>query len=122
MDGKKQLAILLEKAKEVIQEIDVMTLKEKQATSDVILIDVREDKEWEKGHIPGALHLSKGLIELKIESVVPDLNQEMILHCGGGVRSLIAAFNLYQMGYQRAISLKGGFGDWVASSGEVVVD
>jgi rhodanese-related sulfurtransferase len=116
----KQLNTLLEKAREVVKEIDVGELKEKMKQGEVILIDVREGGEWLRGHIPGATHISKGLLECKIEEAVPNLDAEIILHCGGGVRSLIAAFNLSQMGYGHPISLKGGFGDWVESGGQVV--
>lgn len=113
---------LLEKARTEVKEINVTELSEKMANGAVTLIDVREDSEWEKGHIPGARHISKGLLECKIEKAIPDLNQEIILHCGGGVRSLIAGYNLKQMGYQHPISLSGGFGDWINSGGDVVVE
>lgn len=120
MENNNYIDVLLEKARAEVKEIDVTALRQKRSSGEAVLIDVREDKEWEKGHIPGAKHISKGLLECKIQKVIPNLEQEIILHCGGGIRSLIAAYNLKQMGYQNPISLAGGFGDWVDSGGEVV--
>lgn len=118
----KLLTTLLTKAKESVTEIDVLTLKEKMKRGALVLIDVRELAEWQKGHIEGARHISKGLLECQIEKQVPDQEQEIILHCGGGIRSLIAGLNLCQMGYTKVLSVSGGFGDWVASGGDVVRD
>ncbi|MFH1571891.1 MAG: rhodanese-like domain-containing protein [Gemmatimonadota bacterium] len=78
----------------------------------LLLIDVREESEWAAGHIPGAIHLGKGIIERDIEARCPDLRAELILYCGGGYRSALAADNLRQMGYGRAISMDGGFRGW----------
>lgn len=76
------------------------------------LIDVREESEWAAGHIPGAEHIGKGVIERDIESLVPDPNAEIVLYCGGGYRSALAARALGQMGYTRVISMDGGFRGW----------
>lgn len=76
------------------------------------LLDVREKEEWDQARIPDADFLSKGIIEREIENEVPDLNKEIILYCGGGYRSALAADNLKKMGYQDVKSLKGGFRAW----------
>lgn len=76
------------------------------------LIDVREDHEWAAGHIAGARHLGKGILERDIEEQVPDLDREIILYCGGGYRSALAADALGQMGYRRVYSLSGGYRTW----------
>ncbi len=77
-----------------------------------VLVDVREDNEFAKDHLPGALHLGKGVIERDIEVRVPDLNAEIILYCGGGFRSAMAADNLQKMGYTNVISMDGGIREW----------
>lgn len=77
-----------------------------------LLIDVREESEWAKDHLPGAVHLGKGIIERDIEQRVPDVNAEMVLYCGGGFRSALAADNLQKMGYKNLISMDGGIRGW----------
>ncbi len=79
-----------------------------------MLIDVREDNEWAKGHLPGAIHLGKGIIERDIETTVPDRKSKLVLYCGGGYRSALAADNLQKMGYANVISMDGGYKGWVA--------
>jgi rhodanese-related sulfurtransferase len=76
------------------------------------LIDVREESEFAKDHVPGAVHLGKGIIERDIEARVPDTSAEIILYCGGGFRSALAADNLQKMGYKNVISMDGGIRDW----------
>jgi rhodanese-related sulfurtransferase len=76
------------------------------------LLDVREESEFAKDHLPGAIHLGKGIIERDIEARVPDLNAEIVLYCGGGFRSALAADNLQKMGYTNVISMDGGIRDW----------
>lgn len=76
------------------------------------LVDVREESEWQAGHLPGAIHLSKGIIERDIEGRIPDLDAEILLYCGGGFRSALAAENLQRMGYTRVLSMDGGFRGW----------
>jgi rhodanese-related sulfurtransferase len=78
----------------------------------VLLVDVREESEFAKDHLPGAIHLGKGIIERDIEARVPDLNAEIVLYCGGGFRSALAADNLQKMGYKNVISMDGGIRDW----------
>jgi rhodanese-related sulfurtransferase len=96
-----------------IRETDIAGYKKMLAQGEkVLLIDTREDSEWAAGHAAGALHLSKGIIERDIEAKVPDKQTPMVLYCGGGFRSALAADNLQKMGYQNAISLDGGWRAW----------
>ncbi len=83
--------------------------------TEVVVVDVREKLEWNEGHIPGAIHVPRGFLELQIEEAVPDKDKTVLLYCAGGVRSLMAGRTLQQMGYQNAISMAGGFGQWKAS-------
>ena len=76
------------------------------------LVDVREDSEWARGHLPGAIHLGKGIIERDIETLVPDKSAELVLYCGGGFRSALAADALQKMGYSHCISMDGGWRSW----------
>ncbi len=76
------------------------------------LIDVREDHEWNEGHAVGAVHLGRGIIERDIEKVVPDYHQSIVLYCGGGYRSALAAHNLQKMGYKNVLSMAGGIRRW----------
>jgi len=78
------------------------------------LVDTREDREWERGHLPGAIHLGKGVIERDIENVVPDKAAPIVCYCGGGFRSALVCDNLQKMGYTNVISMDGGFRGWVA--------
>jgi len=73
---------------------------------------VREEEEWRRGHVPGARHLCKGIIERDIEAAVPDRDAELVLYCGGGFRSALAADNLQKMGYTRVVSMAGGWRAW----------
>lgn len=79
---------------------------------EIVLVDVREKLEWNEGHIPGAIHVPRGYLELQIEEAVPDKSKTVVLYCAGGVRSLIAGVTLQQMGYHNPISMSGGFGQW----------
>lgn len=105
---------LVNDAKSRIKEIDIDELNALIANNDnMMLIDVREDSEWDAGNIPNAIHLSKGIIERDIEKVMPDKNAQIILYCGGGYRSALAADNIQKMGYTDVYSLIGGYGAWV---------
>lgn len=77
-----------------------------------LLVDVREDREWADGHLPGAMHLGKGVIERDVETKIPDPAAEIVLYCGGGFRSALAADNLQKMGYTNVVSMDGGFRGW----------
>jgi rhodanese-related sulfurtransferase len=85
-----------------------------------VLVDVREDREWLAGHVPGAIHLGKGIIERDIEKTIPDKNSCILLYCGGGFRSALVADVLQQMGYQQVISLDGGYSAWTAAGLSIV--
>jgi rhodanese-related sulfurtransferase len=101
---------LVNDAKSRIQQIDIEAYKKIAAAGEKhILIDTREDGEWTAGHVAGAVHMSKGVIERDIETKVPDKSAKLILYCGGGFRSALAADNLQKMGYTNAISLDGGW-------------
>ncbi|MCX9104620.1 rhodanese-like domain-containing protein [Aeromonas veronii] len=96
-----------------ITETDVHQIKRWQDEGRTFhLIDVREESEWAKGHLPGARYLGRGVIERDIETLFPDLETELYLYCGGGFRSILAADNLQQMGYRKVISVDGGFRGW----------
>ena len=100
-------------AKTRIRETNVEEVKQKiDSGQKFILVDVREESEFAKDHMPGAIHLGKGIIERDIEARVPDLNAEIVLYCGGGFRSALAADNLQKMGYRNVISMDGGIRDW----------
>lgn len=104
-----------------VRELNVSTVQTKlQESASFVLVDVREESEWEAGHLPQAIHIGKGVIERDIEKKVPDTEQEIILYCGGGYRSALAADTLQKMGYTNVWSMDGGFRDWKASGGEVV--
>jgi len=101
---------LVNDAKSRVKEIDIDGYKKMVAGSDPhILVDTREESEFAAGHVKGALHLSKGVIERDIETKVPDKSAKLVLYCGGGFRSALVADNLQQMGYTNAISLDGGW-------------
>jgi rhodanese-related sulfurtransferase len=107
---------LVNDAKSRIRETDIAGYEKMLAQGEkVLLIDTREESEWAAGHATGALHLSKGIIERDIEARVPDKQTPMVLYCGGGFRSALAADNLQKMGYQNAISLQGGWRAWQQS-------
>jgi rhodanese-related sulfurtransferase len=104
---------IVEDAKTRVRETNVDELKKKMDRGGkFVLVDVREESEFAKDHLPGAIHLGKGVIERDIEARVPDLNAEIILYCGGGFRSALAADNLQKMGYTNVISMDGGIRDW----------
>ena len=104
---------IVEDAKSRIRELTVPDVQVKLARGDRIhLVDVREESEWAAGHLPRAVHLGKGVIERDIEQAVPDTQREIILYCGGGYRSALAADNLQKMGYQNVWSMDGGFRAW----------
>ena len=104
---------IVDDAKSRIKETDVDEVKERLDRDDkFLLVDVREESEFAKDHLPGAIHLGKGVIERDIENRVPDLNTPMVLYCGGGFRSAMAADNLQKMGYTNVISMDGGVRGW----------
>ena len=101
---------LVDDAKSRVRQIDIEGYKQMVAAkAPHVLVDTREDREWEDGHVAGAVHLSKGIIERDIETKYPDKATELVLYCGGGFRSALAADNLQRMGYSNVISLDGGW-------------
>ena len=99
--------------KKRIKEIDFREIKERlDAGEKFIVVDTREDNEWQRGHIPNAIHLGKGIIERDIEAAIPDKDAPLVLYCGGGFRSALAADNLQKMGYKNVVSMDGGWRGW----------
>ena len=114
---------IVQEARANIQECSIDELKHKlDGATKPILIDVREESEYAQGHVPGSIHLSKGIIERDIESVIPDPDTELYLLCGGGFRTALAADNLSKMGYSRVVSVDGGWRAWTAAGYPVSID
>ena len=104
---------LVEDAKSRVRETKVDEIKARLDRGEkFVLVDVREESEWQKDHLPGAIHLGKGVIERDVEQKIPDLKTELVLYCGGGFRSALAADNLQKMGYTNVISMDGGVRGW----------
>jgi rhodanese-related sulfurtransferase len=100
-------------AKSRVRETNVEEVKKRMDRGETLaIIDVREESEFAKDHLPGAIHLGKGIIERDIEARIPELDKELILYCGGGFRSALAADNLQKMGYNNVISMEGGIREW----------
>jgi rhodanese-related sulfurtransferase len=100
-------------ARKRVRETNVDDVKNKLDRRDKFtLVDVREESEFAKDHLPGAIHLGKGVIERDVEARVPDLHAPLVLYCGGGYRSALAADNLQKMGYTNVISMDGGIREW----------
>jgi rhodanese-related sulfurtransferase len=109
-----QFLKLVKDAKTRVKETNVADVKKRMdAGEKFIVVDVREDSEWANGHLPGAVHLGKGIIERDIEQRVPDTSAKVILYCGGGFRSALAGDNLQKMGYTNVESMDGGWKGWV---------
>ncbi len=107
---------IVDDAKSRVREADFREIKRRlDAREKLTLIDVREDNEWARGHLPGAVHLGKGIIERDIEQAFPDKQAQLVLYCGGGFRSALVADNLQKMGYTNVISMDGGWGGWTAA-------
>ena len=120
MKHSKGFLKLVKDAKGRIREVKVAKAQKRLAKNpDAKLIDVREDNEWEAGHAAGATHLSKGIIERDIETAVPDKDTELILYCGGGYRSALAADALQRMGYTNVWSMAGGWRAWQEADGDI---
>ena len=113
---------LVKEAKMQITETDVHSVEKMLADQESFsLIDVREESEWARSHLPNAIHLSKGIIERDIEKYIPDTHTKIVLYCGGGFRSALAASNLKKMGYPNVISMDGGFAAWTQAGFEIVI-
>lgn len=104
---------IVNEAKSRVREVTVDDVKQKLDRGEkFVLVDVREESEWAKDHLPGAIHLGKGVIERDVEQKVPDPATPLVLYCGGGFRSALAADNLQKMGYKNVVSMDGGIRDW----------
>jgi rhodanese-related sulfurtransferase len=107
---------LVNDAKKRVKEWGFREVKERLDDGEkFMVVDVREDHEWARGHLPGAVHLSKGIIERDIEVTIPDKSTRLVLYCGGGFRSALVADNLQKMGYKNCISMDGGWRAWTAA-------
>ena len=114
---------LVDDAKTRIRQTNVQEVKKRLDIKEAFtLIDVREDSEWTKGHLPGAVHLCKGIIERDIENALPDKGTPIVLYCGGGFRSALVADNLQKMGYTNVISMDGGWRGWTNAGFATVQD
>ena len=104
---------IVEETRKRIREVSIDEVKKKLDRKEkFLLIDVREESEYATDHLPGAVHLGKGIIERDVEARVPDQNTPMVLYCGGGFRSALAADNLQKMGYTQVLSMDGGIRGW----------
>ncbi|MEO8945715.1 MAG: rhodanese-like domain-containing protein [Gemmatimonadaceae bacterium] len=102
-----------------VHEVNVPTARERLSNPAVHIVDVREDTEWTAGHIAGAVHIGKGVIERDIEAKIPDKDAAIILYCGGGFRSVLAADAVQKMGYTNVASMAGGWREWTAAGAPV---
>ena len=101
---------LVNEARPTVKEISIDEARERLGKNpQAVLLDVREDNEWEKGHATQAMHLGKGILERDLESKFPDPNREIIMYCGGGYRSILTTAAAQKMGYRNVFSLKGGY-------------
>ncbi len=114
--GKQHSPRFLQIVQEAKKQIRETTVDEVKARLDrgekLCLVDVREESEWKKDHLPGAIYLGKGVLERDVETRLPSIGSEIILYCGGGFRSALAAENLQRMGYTNVLSMDGGIRDW----------
>jgi rhodanese-related sulfurtransferase len=123
MQHAEKFLKLVQDAKAHVKEVDYRDIKKRlDAGEKLILVDTREDSEWANGHIPGAIHLGKGVIERDIEKAIPDIDAPIVLYCGGGFRSALAADNLQKMGYNNVISMDGGWRGWTEANFPVARD
>jgi len=116
MQHAEKFLALVNDAKKRVNETNVTDVKRRMdAGEKFLLVDVREESEWAAGHLPGAIHLGKGIIERDIERRVPDTEAKLILYCGGGFRSALSADNLQKMGYTNVESMDGGWRKWIGA-------
>jgi rhodanese-related sulfurtransferase len=123
MDHGEGFVKLVRAAKARIKEENYLETKKRlDAGEKIIMVDTREDSEWARGHIPGAIHIGKGVIERDIEKTIPDKEAVVVLYCGGGFRSALAAENLQKMGYRNVISMDGGWRGWTEAGFPIIKD
>ncbi len=116
MQHSSEFTNLVEEIRPLIKETNVEEVKKRlDKKEQFVLIDVREDHEWQIGHIPTAIHMSRGIIERDIEKTIPNKDESLVLYCGGGFRSALSAYNLQKMGYTNVLSMDGGIKDWITS-------
>lgn len=107
---------LVDEVKREVREVSADSLRQMKAGGeDFSLIDVREAEEWQKGTIPGAQTIARGMLELNIDQVTTDKDRRIVLYCGGGGRSALAAYMLQRMGFRNVLSLAGGYNGWKSS-------
>lgn len=120
MSHSPEFLKIVDGAKSRVKQTDVPTVLKRLAAGErLLLVDVREDNEWAKGRIAGAMHIGKGVIERDVEDAILDKKAEVILYCGGGFRSALSADNLQKMGYTNVLSMDGGWRGWVDAGGPV---
>ena len=119
MDHTPRFLAHVNSVRERVQEVAPAAVQELLRTGAARVFDVREDHEWQAGHVAGAAHLGKGIIERDIERTVPDANAPIVLYCGGGFRSALAADALQQMGYTNVLSMAGGWRGWTEAGGDI---
>jgi len=123
MDHPEGFLKLVKDAKSRVKEQDVREVKKRlDAGEKLLMVDTREDNEWARGHVAGAIHLGKGIIERDIERTIPDKEAQIVLYCGGGYRSALAADNIQKMGYRNVISMDGGWRGWTEAGFPTVKD
>jgi len=116
MQHSPKFLSLVNDAKKRVKETNVADVKRRiDAHEKFVLVDVREESEWANGHLPGAIHLGKGIIERDVEQRIPATDTKLVLYCGGGFRSALAADNLQKMGYRNVESMDGGWKGWLAA-------
>lgn len=123
MQHSPQFLKLVDDAKKRVKESNVPDVKRRMdAGEKMMVVDVREDHEWAKGHLPGAVHMGRGIIERDIEQSIPDTKTKLVLYCGGGFRSALVADNLQKMGYTNVESMDGGWRGWTQAGLPVAKD
>ena len=116
MNHSERFLKIVAEAKAVIKETSVSEVRaDLDDKTDFVLVDTREESEWASGHAEGAIHLGKGVIERDIEAAIPETARKIVLYCGGGYRSALAADALQKMGYANVYSLAGGWRAWKAA-------
>jgi len=116
MQHSPKFLSLVNDTKKRVKETNVADVKRRMDSGEkFVLVDVREESEWANGHLPGAIHLGKGIIERDVEQRIPATDAKLVLYCGGGFRSALAADNLQKMGYSNVESMDGGWKGWLAA-------
>jgi rhodanese-related sulfurtransferase len=121
MNHQENFLTLVEELRPYVSEVNVSEVYDSLNNKEnFVLIDVREDYEWQLGRIENAIHLARGIIERDIETKILDKDTKLVLYCGGGYRSILAAYNIQKMGYNNVFSMAGGVRDWMANGYELL--